>query len=147
MNTMFECLYVFCLRKGLSIKLACNCWGDGGSSKKPSSAHRGRGSHALCVPTHLHYHFLCFYQHFVLFYLQKFNVTLIEKRCVCHEWLFCSNEINFFCHEIRFSHLKLFLVSWLAKTLLILIKQNIRYTLYFSMAPYLKKPCAAQPMK
>ena len=33
MNTIFECLYVFCLRKWLSIKLVCNCWGMGGHPK------------------------------------------------------------------------------------------------------------------
>ena len=54
-----------------------------------STAYRGRGCHALCVRTHLH--FSCF--HFsslfmfleaflfysVLYYLQKFNVPLFKK--------------------------------------------------------------------
>ena len=39
-------------------------------------------------------------------------------------------------HEIVFFHLNNFCEPKLAKTLLILIKQNLRYTLYFSAMPY-----------
>ena len=42
-------------------------------------------------------------------------------------------------HEIVFFHLNNFCEPKLAKTLLILIKQNLRYTLYFSMTPYFEK--------
>ena len=65
----------------------------------------------------------------VLVYLQKFNLALIQERCVRQKRLFFSNNINFCRHEISFFHLKLFLLSKLAKTLLISIKQNLRYTI------------------
>ena len=113
------------------------------SSKMHTAAFRGRGCHALCVRTHLHHLFSCFWQHlcllvscFFLFFLN--NLTSVQKRCVRHKRLFFSNKINFRRHEISFFHL-LFSLSKLAKTLLILIKLNVRYTLYFSMIPYFGK--------
>ena len=59
-------LYVFWLRKGPSIKYVRNCLEDGLSSKMCKAAYRGRGCHALCVRTHLHYLLSCFWQHFYL---------------------------------------------------------------------------------
>ena len=51
-----------------------------------------------------------------------------------------SNEINFCCNEISFFiNLNCFSEPKLAKTVLILIKQNLRYTLNFSETPYFKK--------
>ena len=75
----------------------------------------------------------------VLFYLQTFKFTFIQKRCVHHKRLFLSNRISFCRHEITFFLLKLFLLSKLAKALLISIEQNLRYTLYNSMIPYFEK--------
>ena len=43
----------------------------------------------------------------VLFCLQKFNLTFIQKGCVCQKLLFFSNEINFCCNEISFFYFKL----------------------------------------
>ena len=93
----------------------------------------------------LHYLFSCFWQHlcllvscfFLFFFLN--NLTSVQKRCVRHKRLFFSNKINFRRHEISFFHLKLFLLSKLAKTLVILIKLKVRYALYFSMIPYFGK--------
>ena len=91
-----------------------------------AAAYMGRKGHALCVRTDLLYLFSCFWQHFYLivprFIFLKFNLTFIQKRYVRQERLFFSNKINFCLHEISFFHLKLFLLSKLAKTLLILIK-------------------------
>ena len=43
-----------------------------------------------------------------LVYLLKFNLTFIQKRCICQKRLFFSNKINFCHHEISFFNLKLF---------------------------------------
>ena len=80
----------------------------------------------------------------VLFCLQKFNLTFIQKGCVCQKLLFFSNEINFCCNEISFFYFKLLYEPKLAKTVLILIKQNLRYILNFSVTPYFEKSCVAQ---
>ena len=58
--------------------------------------------------------------------------------------LFFSNEINFCCNEISFFNFKLLYEPKLAKTVLILIKQNLRYILNFSVTPCFEKSCVAQ---
>ena len=67
--------------KGSSIKYVCNCLGMTGSSKMSTAAYRGRECQAshVCIS----FHFLAgFLSYSVLFYLQKFNLTFSEKRCV-----------------------------------------------------------------
>ena len=132
----FECLYfseydiqmswyVFWLKKGSLIKYARTYWGNGRLSKIRTAAYRGRGCHTLYVHTYLHYRFSCFWHHFC-FIMSCFicrNLTLLLfKICFCQKRLFFSNEINLCRHETSFFHLKLFLLSNLAKRLLILIK-------------------------
>ena len=110
-----------------------------------TAAFRGRGCHALCVRTQLTLSLFVFLaaslSFSVLFFFAFFlnNLTSVQKRCVRHKRLFFSNKINFRRHEISFFHLKLFLLSKLAKTLVILIKLKVRYALYFSMIPYFGK--------
>ena len=53
--------------------------------------------------------FFMFLFYGVLFYLQKFNLTFIQKRCVCQKWLFFSSEMNFCCNEISVFYFELFL--------------------------------------
>ena len=65
-NTIFERLDVFWLRKGLWIKYVRNWWGNGGSSKMHTALYRGRGFHATCVRTQLHNLCSCFWHHFCL---------------------------------------------------------------------------------
>ena len=76
-------LYVFWLRKELSVKYIHNWLVDEGSSKMRTAAYKGRGCHALCVRTHLHYLFPCFRQHFCLtvssFICRNLNLPLFKK--------------------------------------------------------------------
>ena len=116
-NLFFECLYfseydirmslyVIWLRKVPSIKYLCNWWG--GLGRVIQNAYfwvQEEGvSHLMCTyALHLHYLFLCFWQHFfysVLIYLWKFDFTFTQKRCVHQKRLFFSNDINFCRHEI-----------------------------------------------
>ena len=91
---------------------------------------QGRGiSRPMCTYA-LTLSLFIFLSYSVLFYLQKFNLTLTQKECVCQKWLFFSNEINF--SKYAFSTLNWFSESKLAKMFLILVKQNLMYTLYFS---------------
>ena len=78
---------------------------------------------------------LAFLSDSVLFCFQKLNFTFILKRCVRQKRLFFSIEINLCCHKIscRIISSKFFLLSKLAKTPIILLKQNLKYILYFSM--------------
>ena len=128
----------FSVEKGSSIKYVCNWWGDGGHPKWRTAAYRRR-CHASFVRTHLHYLFSAFWQYFCLM-VSRFIKIKFKKQS---EWLFFSNEINFCRHEISCFYLKLFLRTKLARTLLILIKWNLGYTLSFSMILTLKKPYAA----
>ena len=80
---------------------------EGGHPKCVQVRAGGEGYHASCVRTHLNYLFM-FLSNGVSFYLQKFNLTFIQKGCVCQKWLFFSNEINFCCNEISFLYFKLF---------------------------------------
>ena len=100
-----------------------------------TDAYRGRGVSHLAYTYALTSLFM-FLSYGVLFYLQKFNLTFIPKGLVCQKWLFFSNEINFCCNEITFSQ---FSKPKLAERVLILIKQNLRYTLNFSVTPYFEK--------
>ena len=117
-NFFFECLYfseydirmflfVFWLRNRPSIKYVRNQGNGEGSSKMFTDAYRGRGvSRFMC--TYALTSLFMFLSYGVLFYLQKFNLTFIQKGCVCQKWLFFSNEINFCCHELSFFYFKLF---------------------------------------
>ena len=100
--------------------------------------------------THLHisFHVLAaFLSYSILFYLQKFNLSFIQKGWVRQKGLFFSNKINFCCHGMSFFYLKLYFRSKLAKMLLILIKQNLRYSLYFSMISYFEKNLCSKAQK
>ena len=117
------------------------------------AAYRGRECHSSCVPTYLHYLFSCFWQHFCLivscFICRNVTLSFIKTKCVHQKRLFFSNKTNFCCREISLFYLKFyFCEAKLAKMLLILIKWNLRYTLYFHMIPYIEKTlCAAQRRK
>ena len=76
--------------------------------------------------------------------VEGYHLTFIVKGCVCQKWLFLSNEINFCCNEISFFTLNCFSEPKLAKTILIFFKQNLMYTLNFSVTPYFEKSCVAQ---
>ena len=107
-----------------------------------AAAYRGRGSHASCIRTYLHYLFSCFGSIFVLqcvVHFQIFNITFFKKRCVCQKRLFFSNKIIYIFMKQVFFNSKLFLRIKVRQTLLILIKQSLRYTLYFSMILYFEK--------
>ena len=60
-----------------------SCCGDGGSPKMRRAAYRGRGCHTLCVRTHLHYLFSCFWQHVSLivtcFICRNLKLPLFKK--------------------------------------------------------------------
>ena len=123
-------------------------WGDGGCGGWVSSKMR-TGEWAVTphvyVRTYTTYFpsfhvFGSIFEYSVLFYMQNFNLTFIQKRRVCQKRLVFSNKINFCRHEISFSYIKLFLLSKvLAKALLILIKWNLRYNLYLSTMLYFEK--------
>ena len=102
-----------------------------------TDAYRGRWvSHLIC--TYAPFHDLAvFLSYSVLFYLQKFNFTFILKSCVCQKRLVFPKELNFCRHKICFFNF--FCKPKLARTLLISIKQHLRYTLYFSMISYFEK--------
>ena len=136
-------LFVYWFRKRPSIKYVRNWENGGGHPKCVQVRTVGEGYHASCAGTYTH---LLFSQSYdvlthalscgVLFYLQKFNLIFIQKERFCQKLLFFSNEINFCCRKISFFTLSCFSESKLVKTLLILIKQNLRFTLYFSVIPY-----------
>ena len=48
-----------------------------------------------------------FLSHGILFYLQKFSLTFIQKECVSQKWLFLFYEINCCCNEMSFFYIKL----------------------------------------
>ena len=54
-------LYVFCLRKELSIKHIRNSWGNAGLIQNAYNCLPGRRCHSSCVRTHLHYLFSWFW--------------------------------------------------------------------------------------
>ena len=131
-NFFFECLYFseYDIRMFLFV-----FW----SSKMCTGALRGRGvSRPMCTYA-VTLSLFMFLLYGVLFYLQKFNLTFIQKECVCQKWLFFSNEINFCCNEISFFTLNWFSESKLAKARSILIKQSLMYTVDFSVTPYFEK--------
>ena len=109
-----------------------------------TDAYRGRGVSRLMCTCALTLSLFMFLFYGVLFYLKKFNPSFIQKGCVCQKWLFFSNEINFCCNEISFFYFKLLFQTKVSQTVLILIKQNLRYTLNFRVTPTLKKSCIAQ---
>ena len=122
-NPTCKCLYIiFGCERGHQLSTYPTL-GDGGSSKMYASAYRGRACHALCVCTNLHYFFSCRWKHLCLivssFIFRNLTLSLFKKD---QKRLFFSNKISLCRHEISFFHLKLFLLSKLAKTLLILIK-------------------------
>ena len=88
-----------------------------------TDAYRGRGVSRFMCTYALTLSLFMFMSYGVLLYLQKFNLTLIQKGYVCQNWLFFSNETNFCCSEISFFFtLNCFSEPKLAKTVLILIK-------------------------
>ena len=127
---MFLC---FQLRKAPSITYVRN-W-QGMSSKMRTTVYRGKGCHASCVRTHLHYLFSYFWQHFYpivsRFVYGNLTLSLLKKDVFVRNGYFSP---SLYCHEISF-----FCETMLAKTLLILIKQNLKYNLYLSMIPYFVK--------
>ena len=88
---------------------------------------------ASCVRSHLYYLFILL-SYGVLSFFCRNLITFIQIGFVCQKWLFFSNEIKFVMKYVFFA-LKCFSEPKLAKTLLILIKQ----TLYFSVISYFEK--------
>ena len=83
MTTIFESLYVFFgCEKGYQSSTYATA-GEWGSSKMSTAAYRGKGCQALCVRSHLHYLFSCFWQHFVLkvscFICRTLTLPLFKK--------------------------------------------------------------------
>ena len=101
-------LFVSWLRNRPSIKYVRNQGNVGGSSKMCTGAYSGNGVSRLMCTYALTLSLSMFLSYGVLFYLQKFNLTFIQKGCVCQKWLFLYNEINFCCNEIIFFYFKLF---------------------------------------
>ena len=100
-------LFVFWLRNRSSIKYVHNQRNGRGSSEMRKGAYRGRGvSHLMCTYA-LTLSLFIFLSYGVLFYLQKFNHTFIQKGYVCQKQLFFSNEINFCCNDISLFCFKL----------------------------------------
>ena len=84
--------------------------------------------------------FLCIWHHFCLItycFICRNLITLplFKKDVFVRNGYFSPTSR----HEIVFFYLNNFCEPKLAKTRLILIKQNLRYTLYFSMRPYFEK--------
>ena len=104
-----------------------------------TDAYRGRWvSRLIC--TYAPFHVLAVFSSYsVLFYLQKFNFTFILKSCVCQKRLVFPKELNFCRHKICFFTQNYFCRPKLARTVLISIKQHLRYTLYFSRISYFEK--------
>ena len=111
-NTIFESLYMFFwLTKGPLIKYVHNWLGNGGS-KIRTATYRGRGFHASCVPTHLHYLFSCFWLYFCL--VVSCSICIILTLALFEKDVFVRNGYffptrSFFCNEISLFYLKLFL--------------------------------------
>ena len=92
------------------------------------------------VETVMLHPFLCFWHHFCLLMYcficrNLITLPLFKKDVFVRNGYFSPTSR----HEIVFFHLNNFCEPKLAKTLLILIKQNLRYTLYFNMTPYFEK--------
>ena len=86
--------------------------------------------------THL---FSCFWQHFFYFYCRRLILPLLKRD------VFVGN--GYFSPTRSISIKSHFCKPKLAKMLLILIKQNLRYTLYFSMKPHFEKNLCMQCRK
>ena len=119
-------LFVFWLRKGPTIKYvpiqnaySCVQW--------------VRVSRLMC--TYAFALFLCFWQHLCLivfrFICRNLTIPLFKKD------MFVRN--SYFSPTRSISVVSYFCEPKLAKMLLILIKQNLRYTLYFSVIPNFEK--------
>ena len=67
-NAVLKCFYMFFgWERGHQLSTyATGGRNGGGTSKMCTVAYRGEGCHLSCVRTHLHYLFLCFWQHFCL---------------------------------------------------------------------------------
>ena len=74
----------------------------------------GEGYHAsrvrMCLSVFM------FLSYGVLFYSLKFDLTFIQKGCVCQKLLFFSNEINFCCNEISFFNFKFLLETKVSRS-------------------------------
>ena len=98
-SNVLICLW---LRNRSSIKYVRNYGNGEGSFKMLTDGYRGRGVSPFMCTYALTLSLFMFLSCGVLFYLQKFNITFIQKGCVCQKWLFFSNEINFCWNEISF---------------------------------------------
>ena len=133
----------FLVEKGVINQVRTELLGGCWVIQNAYSCVQGEGvSQLMCtyaLPLYFFMFLAAFFSCSVLFYLQKVKVIFVQKRCFRHKRLFFSYQTNFCRHLISFFLLKLFLLSKLAKTLLILIRQNLRYTLYFNMIPHFEK--------
>ena len=118
-NTIFKCIYMFFgWERSHQLRMYATGGAIGGLSKCVQLCIGGKG----VTPPSLFMFLAAFLSYSVLFYLQKFDLIFILKRCFCQKRLFFSNKINFYRNEISFFYLKLFYEPKLAKMLLILIK-------------------------
>ena len=134
MHTIFECTYLsFGWEIGHLLSMHVTRWMEG---------KRGSCAQASCASTHLHYLFSCFCLMVSCFICRNLTLPSFKnsKKVCLSEMVIFSSEINFCCDEISFFFtLNCFSEPKLAKTVLILIKQNLRYTLKFSVTPYFEK--------
>ena len=92
----------------------------------------GEGYDASCVRTYLHYLFSCSCLMVSCFIRRNLTLPSFKKSVfVRNGYNFCCNEISFFLTLNCFSEPKL------AKTVLILIKQNLKHTLNFTVTKIL----------
>ena len=81
-NTTFECLYVFWLRKGHQLSTYATA-GNGRVIQMRTATYKGRGCHVSCVRTHYHCLFPYFWQHFCLkvscFFCRNLTSSLFKK--------------------------------------------------------------------
>ena len=143
-NFLFECLYfsaydirmylfVFWLRNRPSIKYARN---------EVNGGEEGFMCTGFMCKYALHYLFSCFCLMVSCFICRNLTLPSFKnsKKVCLSEMVIFSSKINFCCDEISFFFtLNCFSEPKLAKTVLILIKQNLRYTLKFSVTPYFEK--------
>ena len=99
----------------------------------------GEGYHASCVHKHLHYPFSCFCLMVSCFICRNVTLPSFKKGMFVRNGYFSPMRSISVVMKQAFFTLNWFSEPKLAKTLLILIKQNFTYTLYFSVTLYFEK--------
>ena len=97
------------------------------------------GYHASCVRMHLHYLFSCFYHMVSCFISGNLILPSFKKSVFARKSYFSPMRSIPVVMSKFFFTLNCFSEPKLVKTVLTLIKQNLRYTLDFSVTPYFEK--------